>query len=612
MSLHVPAPRPRQTSADGVGYRDLNNNGVMDPFEDPRRPIAERVDDLTRRLSLAEKAGLMFHTIVSGSDDGELHEDAPDAVNPGTVGLVRDRLITHANIHLVPTPRIFAEWNNRVQALAEQAPHGIPVTISTDPRHAFSENFGASFVAGDFSAWPEPIGLAALRDEDTVREFARIAGAEYRAVGIRSALHPTLDLATEPRWARQYGTFGDDADLVARLAIAYVDGFEGSAVGPDSVACMAKHFPGGGPQKDGEDTHFPYGREHVYPSNGFENHLAPFRALIARGVSAIMPAYGMPVGLTLGGVPVEEVGMAYNRRIITDLLRDELGFSGVICTDWGLVTASNMWGKHLPARAWGVEHLTEDERMTRLIEAGNDQFGGEFDTARLISLVERGLVSIDRIDESVRRLLTVKFELGLFDDPYVDVDAAASLVGTADSVAAGLHAQAASVTVLTNSGVLPLAPGTRVHAPAIAASVLTDAGLVASDADDASVAIVRLDAPFDPRDELMLEAMFHTGSLDFAPETVEAVTSLELPVITVVHLERPAALTPLAAASAALLGVYGTSDAALLDALTGAVPPRGRLPFEIPRSHEAVLNSPSDAPGGSVDPLFESGHGLSY
>ena len=179
----------------------------------------------------------------------------------------------------MPSARESARWSNALQELAATTPHSIPVTVSTDPRHSFAANAGAAFAAGAMSQWPEPLGLGALRDPERIREFADIARQEYVAVGIRSALHPQIDLVTEPRWGRQFHSFGNDAEFVADVAAAYIDGFQRRPeLGPDSVATMAKHFPGGGPQSDGEDPHFPYGREQVYPGGQFEYHLIPFRA----------------------------------------------------------------------------------------------------------------------------------------------------------------------------------------------------------------------------------------------------------------------------------------------------------------------------------------------
>ncbi|WP_106815138.1 glycoside hydrolase family 3 N-terminal domain-containing protein [Microbacterium timonense] len=597
-------------------YRDLNGNGVMDPYEDPRLPVEERVEDLLGRLSLAEKAGLMVQSVVSVTVDGDIDGEPIAARDFSARELVEQRHITHLNVHRIPDPRAMARWNNEVQRVAEAGPHGIPVTISTDPRHSFTDNWGASFSAEHLSAWPEPLGLGAIGDEATVREFADIARREYAALGIRLALHPTLDVATEPRWARQYSTFGQDAAKAGALGVAYVDGFEGGqGLGPESVACMAKHFPGGGPQRDGEDPHFHYGKEQDYPGGMFEYHLEPFRRVIERGVPAIMPSYGIPIGLTLDGEPVEEVGFGFNRQIITGLLRERLGFQGVVCTDWGLVTESRIAGKTLPPRAWGVEHLSAIERVQKIIEAGCDQLGGEEDPGYIVSLVESGAVDEARIDESVRRLLRVKFELGLFENPYVDEDAAVEIVGREDFRAAGHAAQARSMVVLTNGSsssksALPLRRGARVFSQEISAASLKNAGLVpVADPAGADAIVVQIAAPFDPRDEFALEASFHAGSLEFAPEVSQRLQKLaeHAPVILVVRLERPAILEPLLPHCAAVVAEFGASADAALEVLTGRTRAEGRLPFDIPRTAEAVRTSRVDVPGDYASPLFLAG-----
>lgn len=608
-------------SPEGVVFRDLNGNGTMEPYEDPRLPVAERVEDLLGRLSLEEKAGLMFISIVSVPESGTLGDEVHREGRAGLREVVGRKFLNHLNFHYLPEPRLAARWVNALQRLAMEAgPHGIPVTLYTDPRHSFVENWGASFTADHFSAWPEPIGLAAVRDEQLVREFASIARAEYTAIGIRGALHPTIDLATEPRWARQYGTFGQDNKLVARLAMAYLDGFQGDKLGDGSVACMAKHFPGGGPQLDGEDPHFPYGREQVYPGGMFEYHLEPFREIIARGVAAIMPYYGMPIGLELDGEPVEQVGFGFNRQIITGLLREKLGYDGVVCTDWGLITESRLHGKQLPPRAWGVEHLSVEERVLKVIEAGCDQFGGEECPEIVVDLVRSGRISEVRIDASARRLLKVKFELGLFDNPYVDEEQAGVRMGRPEHLEAGRRAQSRSVTILKNtsagmgkSPVLPLGPGTRIYSEEMDPAAIADAGLEPVETpEDADAVLVRAAAPYDFRDEYMLESSFHAGTLEFDGETVEKVRELSeaAPVVVIPHLDRPAVLTQLEPHCAAIAAVYGASDAAVLDALTGTVPPEGRLPFELPRSEAAVVASRPDVPGDTKDPLYECGSGL--
>src|SRR5215213_736265 len=249
-------PTSTRLSEGGFTFRDLNKNGELDIYEDSRRPIDERVEDLLSQMTLEEKAGLMFHTITGVAEDGSLARPSDGFGRTMAAELVGTRLMNHFNVHALPPPRLAAEWHNQLQALAESTRLGIPVTISSDPRHAFSNNPATNFSAGAFSQWPEPIGLAAAGDPALVEAFADMARQEYLAVGIRVALHPMADLATEPRWARISGSFGEDAALASRMVAAYIRGFQGERLGPQSVACMTKHFPGGGPQKDGEDAHF--------------------------------------------------------------------------------------------------------------------------------------------------------------------------------------------------------------------------------------------------------------------------------------------------------------------------------------------------------------------
>jgi len=616
--MTTPLPRrPRLVGPDGVRFRDLNGNGRMDPYEDPRLDVEARVEDLLDRLSLEEKVGLMFHTVIEAGADGTVIESAGAISKSPTSVVVLAKHLNHFNVHALDDPRMAARWHNALQSVAEGAPHGIPVTISSDPRHAFIENAGVSFTAKAFSQWPEPLGLAALRDADAVREFADIARQEYVAVGIRAALHPTLDLATEPRWGRQAGTFGQDTALVTELGTAYLEGFQQKVLGPDSVACTSKHFPGGGPQQDGEDAHFPYGREQVYPGGRFAEHLAPFPAAIEAGTAAIMPYYGMPVGLEVDGEPIEQVGFAFNAQVVTGMLREQLGYEGVVLTDWELVNDNHVGDQVLPARAWGVEHLDPHERMERILAAGADQFGGEECVDVLLDLLAQGRVTESRVDASARRLLAVKFRLGLFDDPFVDEDAAARTVGREDFRAAGYDAQARSVTVLANDSegagpVLPLAGGLRIYAENVTREVVARHGIPVDRPEDADVALVRLMAPYEPLADLFLESWCHQGSLEFAPGLVVLMQRIaaHCPLVIDVVLDRPAVLTPLLPVAGAVVASYGTSDDALLEALTGAIPPRGRLPFDLPRSMDQVRAHGEDVPGYD-DPLFPFGHGLS-
>ncbi len=593
-------------------FRDLDHDGTMAPYEDPTAPVEVRLEDLLGRMTLAEKAGQLFHTGIVPGPGGSVTEapTGPRAQPPAT-HFVSELLLTHFNLAAVMAVREHAEWHNRIQELAASTRLGIPVTLSSDPRHGFA-SLGAQFAATAFSQWPEFIGIGAIGDEEVAFSFGDAVRREYLAVGLRVALHPQADLATEPRWARIAGTFGEDAELAGRLAAAYIRGLRGTdALGPRSVAAMVKHFPGGGPQMDGEDPHFAYGREQVYAGGHFDYHLRPFELALEAGVTQVMPYYGMPIG-----TEHEEVGFGFNRSVITGLLREHYGFEGIVCTDWGLVTDHKIFGEMYPGRAWGVEHLTREERVLRILEAGCDQLGGEACPDIVIRLVEDGRLPESRVDLSVHRILAEKFVLGLFDDPFVDPDAAEELAKTDELVELGMAAQRRSCTLLKNGDgrpVLPLAEGARIFCLGVDPEVAADYGTVVEKPDEADVAIARLAAPHEARDR-GLERFFHAGSLDFQDEDLaelEAVMGV-LDTVVDVRLERPIILSKLADRAAALLGTYGVSDTAYLDVLFGRDAPGGRLPFELPSSMDEVLRQHPDVPHDTANPLFPIGFGLEY
>lgn len=583
----------------------MTETTIARPWLDTDLSVDERVQLLLDAMTIEEKAGLFFHTMIA---IGDLEESNPVFATPSAREFLEAKRMTHFNLlGGAPSGREIAAWHNALQRLAASTRLGIPVTLSTDPRHSFSENPGASILAGPFSQWPETLGLAATRDEELVERFADIARQEYTAVGLRVALHPQVDLATEPRWARQTATFGEDAELAGRLGAAYIRGFQGSSFGPGSVSTMTKHFPGGGPQKDGEDPHFPYGREQVYPGGEFELHLKPFEDALAAGTRQMMPYYGMPVG-----TEYEEVGFGFNKSVITGLLRERYGFDGLVCTDWGLISDSEIFGQPFPARAWGVEDLTPRERMKKVLDAGVDQFGGEANPELLLELVADGEITEERLDISARRILREKFELGLFDDPFVDEDAADEIVGRADFRAAGEAAQRASITVLANDGALPFAPGLKLYLEGVDAGAAAAFGEIVDTPAEADLAILRLQAPFEER-ATMFENFFHAGSLEFSEEVIAHVRAVAAAVPTVVDVlaDRPPILTPIVDVASALTVNWGASAAALLDVLSGASPARGALPFDLPRSMAAVEASRPDVPFDTADALFRFGHGLS-
>jgi beta-glucosidase len=478
---------------------------ITAPYMDVSVPLGQRVEDLLERMTLEEKAGLMFHPPILIEADGSTAAGSEESI----VG----RHLNHFNIYFAPSPRLHAEWHNRLQDIAASTRLGIPVTISSDPRHTVVQSSGAAGSSEGLSEWPEPIGFAAVGDTAAVEEFGDIARREYRAVGVHVALHPMADLATEPRWARIVHTFGEDAELVAQLVAAYIRGLQGDELGPHSVACMTKHFPGGGPQRDGEDPHFPYGKDQIYPGGMFEHHLRVFEAAFAAGTAQVMPYYGRPVD-----TPYEEVGFGYNRDVITGLLRERYHFDGVVCTDWALVNDMTLPdGSVWEAKAWGVEELSPEERVAKILQAGCDQLGGERTPELVVSLVEDGRIAHERIDTSARRLLRDKFRLGLFDDPRVDPGEAERICGNAEFRRAGDRMQRRSITILKNDGVLPLADG-----------------------DD--VQVIRRSAPYEERDGNFIERLFHAGDLDFKEPDLSELLALvrAKPTVLVLHLDRTA------------------------------------------------------------------------
>jgi beta-glucosidase len=597
--------------ADGFAYRDLNKNGVLDVYEDPRQPVEARVEDLLSQMTLEEKAGTLFinGSVVNQDGSIEAKEDTPGLARVAK-NQMTEQWMNHFNLWQIPEPAVVAAWYNNLQKFAETTRLGIPVTIASDPRNHFSNTI-FSMTARGFSQWCETPGFGALDDPGLVRQFAEIAREEYLAVGMRVALHPQIDLATEPRWPRISGTFGEDAEVSARLVRAYIEGFQGPELGPHSVACMTKHFPGGGPQKEGLDPHFEFQKGQVYPGDNFDYHLIPFEAAFQAKTASIMPYYGIPVDQT-----DENVAMAYNKTIITTLLREKYGFNDVVCTDWGLVTDRVMGSFKWPARAWGVEYLSEAERVLKILDAGVDQFGGESRPDLVLELVEKGLLSEERIDQSVRLLLRQKFVLGLFDNPFVDESRIPQVFGNPVSVAAGLDSQSRAMTLLKNQeDILPLSSQTKIYIKNMDAGLAAGYAQVVENPEEADFAILRLETPWIPFEtDNDFARGFHHGDLDFKePVKSEILNLLEsTPSIVVIYLDRPAVIPEISAAAQALLADYGASDQAVLDVIFGKVKPGGKLPFELPSSMEAVQNQKADLPHDSENPLYPFGFGLSY
>lgn len=620
-SSELAGPEVKTISVNGITFRDLNKNGRLDPYEDKRNSTEVRVKDLISQMTIEEKAGTMFMTMISMKKDGGVMEkpsfaDPQSLVVPGTLEMMYGKLMNHFNVTSASDRNLMPEWQNKIQKMAERTRLGIPVTLATDPRNHFSINPLTAIFAGDFSMFPEPLGLAAIGDSLVIREFADIARQEYLAVGIRVALHPQADLATEPRWGRIFHSFGEDATLASMLTAAYIKGFQGDTIGPNSVACMTKHFSGGGPQKEGIDPHFPIQKGQTYPGNNFKYHLIPFETALKAGTAQIMPYYGVPTDQT-----DENVGFAFNKEIITGLLRDKYKFDGIVCTDWGVINDAKILGMVLlPARAWGMEKATPEERIIKALNAGVDQFGGEAVPELLVKLVKEGKISESRIDESVVRILKMKFKLGLFDNPYVDANKANKIVGNEMFMAKGLLAQKKSIVLLKNDTlknvpVLPLKPGIKIYIKNINKITASRYGNIVSKPELADIAIIRLKAP----SQLLpgtgnMGKFIPAGDLDFKDGEKDAVLGLlqRVPTIVDIYLSRPAVIPEIAASCRGLFVNFGANDEAFLEVVFGRFNPQGKLPIELPSSMDAVRKQKEDVPYDSRDPLFRFGYGLHY
>lgn len=614
--------------ADGKPFKDLDRNGRLDPYEDWRRPTDERVSDLISRMTVAEKAGLMMFASHSGfmGPNGEVLDTlaAPPkgalkspvnvsgvpGFDPADKPSPRDLIVARDVRWIGTSPggdaTAFARWANAVQEMAEGTRLGIPVVLASDPIHTTNRLPGGALPPPDrkklTTDWPDQIGMAATGDVSLVERLGEIGAAEFRALGIRVVVNPIADVSTEPRWNRIPGTFGEDADLAGKMVAAYVRGFQGATLGPASVMTIVKHFPGDGPVGNGLDPHNPYGKSLAYPAGMQAYHLRPFRAAIAAGAHSIMTSYGIPTGL-------DTVGSSFSKPVVTGLLRDKLGFHGIVISDW------------LHAMPWGVEVLTKEDREGRMIAAGVDQFGGEHETSYVVDLVRRGDVSTARLDQSMWRILTPMFEMGLFENPYVDPVKASQVVNSPPFRAIAAEAERRSVVLLKNrNGVLPLKPSEKVALLGFSSPSPALGSHVASDERSADVVIVKVNAPYRVNDTG--KAFFketHEGPLVYKGARNEGDLALidravasGKPVVVVMSMERPAVLSEFLDRVSGMIAIFGSSDDALADILMGSAKPSGKLPFDLPADEVSVEQQKEDAPHDFARTQFRQGFGLTY
>ncbi len=691
-------------TVDGWRFRDANGNGALDAYEDWRLSPAARVQDLLGRMTLRQKAGLLLiETLNAGCGGAIAGTPAADFIQTQQMSrfILRntakaaadacDGSVTAGRSGYNVTPQQLAAFANAVQALAEAQPLGIPALFKDNPRNHYNNDprFGISGGAGAFTEFPAAAGLAAAAlgtgDMAPLRSLAAVTSAEWKAVGLRGMYGYTADLATEPRWYRVAETFTEDPGLMSDIMGTLVRGLQGERLGADSaVALTIKHFPGGGPQEMGLDPHYSFGKRQVYPGGRFVDHLQPFIAAIDAGVSSVMPYYGVPISLTYEGVTYDQTGFAFNRQIVTDLLRGRLGFQGNVNSDTGVVSS----------RAWGLESATVAQRVATALNAGVDVLSGFSSVQTVVDLVDAGLVTEARITEAAGRLLTEQFTLGLFENPYVDATLAASVIGQDSHRAQGLAVQRQSIVLLKNGGdaasrVLPLAAGARVYTMGMGRSDVEAYGYTVTDGTNTNgaarpsaaghdVAILRVQVSnpaavtaayrtrgattgADPgklnpttgqvwgaedscilypavnascADDLGLifggSMPWEANLLDFSGmagsqswkmspslDEIRAVMS-EIGAqrtVLAIYFRQPYVIDEASGmrSAGALLATFGVSDNALLDVLSGRHAPRGKLPFALPASRQAVIDNAPDAAGyPAADTLYPYAHGLGY
>jgi beta-glucosidase len=663
----------------GLKFKDLNKNGKLDKYEDWRLTSEERSRDLLSKMSVEEKAGFMLinslnmvGTRAAEASDGKLkasdlseggggsrgageggfgqnrnrqgtpeREPAGDrqgtrqgvggngeriAAMGSTGGGTKKTVTEFHNRHFIlrsnESARITAEWANKLQELCESEPLGIPAIISSNPRNNITTNasLGTSVGTTVFSSWPGELGLSAMRDLPLTREFADISRQEWAAVGLRKGYMYMADLSTEPRWSRVNGTLGENAEWVAKMITQIVLGFQGDSLSATSVALTTKHFPGGGSGKGGQDSHFEWGKAEIYPGGMFKNNLIPFQAAIDAGTSSIMPYYSLP-----SGTEYEEVGYAFNKGVITDLLRKQMGFKGIINSDTGPLTS-------MP---WGVENLTKKARYKKAIEAGVNIFSGESDPKMLIEIIDSGMVDIGLIDNSVLRLLNEKFTLGLFENPYVDVDNAEKTVNNENFRERAALALRKSVVLLRNEkDALPVKPKTKLYFESLqrnargSVSDVPNVYLVNDNKYD--VEFVKTPAEADalilwlqPTGNSLFGSTGEPISLSLSKCGVDVAYINKLtamkPSVLVVNYTNPWVINEVYNEKTknviGVLATFGTKADALLDVITGKFNPSGKMPFSTPVSDLAVENQKEDVPGymeGEGYALFNYDEGLSY
>ena len=645
----------------GLQFKDLNKNGELDPYEDWRLPDSSRIADLLGQMTLEEKVGLLFHPNIAVPADGVVKYDfteeekaamanagnetyagpiGPGGQGPAGGGIGQMRRTATAKSFIeekhfrnilnngVAPVREFASWSNKMQEIAEATRLGIPIMFSTDPRHGAT--LGAH-VSGKqyFSQWPSKegqVGISSAHDTVIMKKFGEVVAEEYRAVGLHMILGPQIDVMTEPRWSRNMGCFSEDADLTAEMLAAFMDGAQGKDVGPEKILVHLKHWPGAGPHKDGT------GQWLTYPGNNFDYHLIPWKKGIEKGALAAMGYYS--------GTFYDSLNVNYSYHVSTEILYNQLGFKGAICTDWGVVGRG-------PLKPSLQGKTTLKDNMEMIINAGVDQMGSETNNQLVLELVNEGRVSEERINQAAGRILQWHFILGLFENPYVDPEAATKIVQSEKNQKLGYEAQLKSIVLLVNEGVLPAAENIKIYVEGIDKEIAAGYATVVDDPVKADLILVRTTTEEErsfqgfgggmpgagprpgqanaPRPQ-MNAAQAAAAMNPFAPREVnidfpakkwaniKTLARTGKPVVVAFNPTGSSCVLPadLRNVAKGVIMIFDALDNALLDIVFGKFKPVGKLTFEIPSSMDAVKKQLEDLPFDSENPAFKFGDGLSY
>ena len=574
-------------------------------------------------MTVREKIAQMQHPTYLPRSDGKVPSYLEEWCNQEGIGMLLIRELSSVESA--------ATNMNMIQEYAEGSRLGVPVLVSMDSVHGLSYVSGATVTGHN-------LALAATRDKELVTKLSEISRDEHIAIGVRMTLSPEADIASEPRWGRVMETFGEDPDLVTEMVTAQVVAFQNGSDGLNSgsiVACM-KHFPGAGPQMDGKDT-----SPIISSEETLKTHLKPYYAALEVNVASIMPYYSVPLALDMEN---SAIGSA---ATLQDLLRDEMGFEGIIQTDWGMIWAI----QEALGTMTGEEVSDEEAILIGVTQSRVDGIGGE--SIRLIDQMEE-FTNDGKIDEEIltaaaKRIVKAKFEMGVFENPYCDVDYAVSFVGNEESQKVNLEAAEKAMTLLKNDGILPLDAdaeqtilvcGPRagdmdslVGGWSSSQEGLTIAGALeayagentkviyeAEDvekitelAKDADVIVVSVGEPSYQHDPPWGYDTLEI--VESQQEILEAAKASGKPIVTVVTGGRPYILTWCDENTNAILEAYypgAQGGIAIAETLYGLNNPTGKTPIQFPRDMESVNSQEGDVSFDLENPLYDYGWGLSY